>query len=75
MIMMMEEILLTKLRTLTPFQQQEVLDFVDFLAHKQENYTLDRVLTRIRESDQTEDPAVFDAIIEEARADFYKSKS
>ena len=40
--MIMEDLLLTKLRTLAPMQQQEVLDFVEFLAHRP-GYSLDRV--------------------------------
>ena len=70
--MMMEDLLLTKLRTLSPMQQQEVLDFVEFLGHRP-GYSLDRVLARIRESTQAYDPAELDVIIEEARDDYYKS--
>ncbi len=71
---MMEDLLLTKLRTLSPMQQQEVLDFVEFLAHRP-GYSLDRVLARIREGTQAYDPAELDVIIEEARDDYYKAQS
>jgi hypothetical protein len=70
--MAVEEIVLEKFRHLPPEQQQEVLDFVEFLEFKH-GVTLEDTLAQIRERSGSITSEELDALVEEARQDFHVS--
>ncbi|HID54372.1 MAG TPA: DUF2281 domain-containing protein [Anaerolineae bacterium] len=72
--MLIEETVLKKLRKLPPEKQQEALDFVEFLEYKQE-LSLETVVARIRERAGEYNIEEMDALIEEARNDFYRQQN
>ncbi len=69
-MMLIEEMVLEKLRILPPIQQREVLNFVEFLEYRQK-LSLDTVLTHIRERAASYNVEEIDSLVEEARADFH----
>jgi len=73
-MMLIEETVLKKLRKLPPEKQQEALDFVEFLEYKQE-LSLETVVARIRERAGEYNIEEMDALIEEARNDFYRQQN
>lgn len=73
-MMLIEETVLEKLRKLPPEKQQEALDFVEFLEYKQE-LSLETVVARIRERAGEYNIEEMDALIEEARNDFYRQQN
>ncbi len=73
-MMLIEEMVLEKLRGLPPTRQQEVLDFVEFLEYRQE-MSLESVVTRIRERTKNYNAKEVDSLVEEARDDFYRQQN
>jgi len=73
-MMLIEEMVLEKLRGLPPPQKQEVLDFVEFLEYRKK-MSLDTVVTRIRERAASYNVEEIDSLVEEARADFYRRQN
>ncbi len=73
-MMLIEEVVLEKLRKLPPEKQQEALDFVEFLEYQQE-LSLETVAARIRERAEGYKVEEMDSLIEEARDDFYRQQS
>lgn len=71
--MPVEEIVLEKFRHLPPEQQQEVLDFVEFLEFKHSS-SFEDVLARIRTRTRSIASKELDNLIEEAREDFYLTR-
>ncbi len=71
--MLIEELVLEKLRGLPPTQQQEVLDFVEFLEYRQRPL-FDAVVKRIRERAAAYEAGEIDALVTEARDDFYRQQ-
>lgn len=71
--MLIEEVVLEKLRGLPPTQQQEVLDFVEFLEYRQ-HLSFEAVVQRIRERAAAYEAGEIDTLVEEARDDFYRQQ-
>lgn len=69
--MQLEEKVLEKFRRLPAESQQQVLDFVEFLNYKRVA-SLDTILADIRARSRQIDSSELDALIEEARTDFYQ---
>ncbi len=75
------ETIMIKLRTLHPDQQQEVLDFIEFLQYKQEQFARRERFKRFQafahqnaalNTDLSEEAAA--ALIEEAREEVHQAK-
>jgi hypothetical protein len=72
--MLIENLVLEKLRGLPPAQQQEVLVFVEFLEYRH-TLPLDIALARLREAAEDYKAEELDSLIEEAREEFYRQQN
>lgn len=70
--MPLEDLVIEKVRRLSPDQQEEVLRFVEYLEFKQ-HPALERVIAEIRQRADSLELAEMQSLVEEAREEYYYS--